>query len=102
MQFIFWQKMGGFDTPKRGLSFRSGSRAQGPGALSTIAIMAEFEVKYAVEGAPDSWSQRAGLLSAGLAVVVCFASFLGQHARSEANALKSAANDNWSFYLTKR
>src|SRR6185295_16045937 len=63
--------------------------------------MAEMEFKAEVEGA-DPLGQKVGVLAAVLAVALAVVSIASHRAHTIAVVEKSEANDQWSFYQSKR
>ncbi len=63
--------------------------------------MAELEIHTEVEGA-DPFGKKIGVLSAILAVLLGIATIISHRAHTDAVLFKSEANDQWSFYQSKR
>ena len=69
--------------------------------LSIRKAMAEIEIK--AEGSEhDPTGQKIGALTAVLAVALAVVSIASHRAHTNAVVLKSEANDQWSFYQSKR
>lgn len=62
--------------------------------------MAEIEIK--AEGSSDPAGQKVGVLAAVLAVALAVVSIASHRAHTMAVVEKSEANDQWSFYQSKR
>ena len=63
--------------------------------------MAEIEIK-AEGGGSDPMGQKVGVLAAVLAVALAVVSIASHRAHTLAVVEKSEANDQWSFYQSKR
>lgn len=63
--------------------------------------MAELEIHTEVEGA-DPFGRKIGVLAAILAVLLGVVTIISHRAHTDAVLLKSEANDQWSFYQSKR
>lgn len=64
--------------------------------------MAELEIHHEVEGRPDPTGQRVGILAAVLAVLLAIASISSHRAHTAAVVHRTEANDQWTYYQSKR
>jgi len=63
--------------------------------------MAELEIHHEIEGA-DPLGKKIGILAAILAVLLGVVTIISHRAHTDAVLFKSEANDQWSFYESKR
>ena len=63
--------------------------------------MAEFEVKYEVEGTKDGWRRAVGIFTACIAILVSVISVLADHYRDESANYRERADEQWSYYESK-
>ena len=64
--------------------------------------MAELEVKYETRGRQDKWSKRVGILSAVLAVLVCFIEVLEHRAETLVKLYQEEHDDKIQSYASAR
>ena len=64
--------------------------------------MAELEIHHEVEGPPDPTGKRIGVLAAIIAVMLAAVTIQSHRTHTAAVVFKSEANDQWSFYQSKR
>ena len=64
--------------------------------------MPELELHYEKDDHADPRSQRVGIQAACLAVFLAFATISSHRAHTHAVVLKTEANDQWSFYQSKK
>lgn len=64
--------------------------------------MPEIELHYEKDEPLDLRSQRVGIQAACLAVLLAFATISSHRAHTQAVVLKTEANDQWSFYQSKK
>ena len=64
--------------------------------------MPEIELHYEKDEPLDARSQRVGIQAACLAVLLAFATISSHRAHTQAVVLKTEANDQWSFYQSKK
>lgn len=64
--------------------------------------MAELEIHHEGGHEPDSTGQKVGVLAAVLAVALALVTIASHRAHTEGVLLKTEANDQWSYYQSKR
>lgn len=64
--------------------------------------MAELELHYENENHGDSRSQRVGIQAACLALLLTMVTIASHRAHTQAVVMKMEANDEWSFYQSKK
>jgi hypothetical protein len=64
--------------------------------------MAELEIHHEIEGPPDPTGQRIGVLAAIIAVLLAAVTIQSHRTHTAAVVFKSEANDQWSFFQSKR
>ncbi len=64
--------------------------------------MAELEIHHETGHTADPFGQKVGVLAAGLAVLLAMATIESHRTHTRAVVLKSEANDQWSYYQSKR
>ena len=64
--------------------------------------MAELEIHHETEGGHDAFGQRIGVLTSLLAVMLAIVTIVSHRAHTKAVLAKADANDQWSYYQSKR